>query len=229
MKIERINESQIRCTLSDTDLNARDLNIGELAYGSEKTRKLFHEMLQKASLEVGFETGNLPLMVEAIPITGESVVVIITKVEDPEEIDTRFAKFSPYMEEGNITHMEFDNFEVLEGTESISGTDKARVKESSPDIHKVFIFDSLDQCSDAAKAAGNNFYGTSRLYKNPLDSVYLLVLSSAGTNSLDFANICNALAEYGKKTHTNHLGIAFYEEHYELIIKEKAMETLSRL
>ena len=52
MKIERINENQIRCTLSSFDLSSRDLNIRELAYGSEKARNLFREMVQKASSEV---------------------------------------------------------------------------------------------------------------------------------------------------------------------------------
>ena len=51
MKIERINENQIRCTLSSFDLSSRDLNIRELAYGSEKARNLFREMVQKASSE----------------------------------------------------------------------------------------------------------------------------------------------------------------------------------
>ena len=55
MKIERINENQIRCTLTSSDLSARNLNLGELAYGTEKAKKLFHEMIQKASNEVGFE------------------------------------------------------------------------------------------------------------------------------------------------------------------------------
>ena len=67
MKIERINENQIRCTLTSSDLSARNLNLGELAYGTEKAKKLFHEMIQKASNEVGFEADDIPLMVEAIP------------------------------------------------------------------------------------------------------------------------------------------------------------------
>ena len=36
MKIERISENQIRCTLNDVDLSARNLNLAELAYGTEK-------------------------------------------------------------------------------------------------------------------------------------------------------------------------------------------------
>ena len=45
MKIERINENQIRCTLTSSDLSARNLNLGELAYGTEKAKKLFHDCL----------------------------------------------------------------------------------------------------------------------------------------------------------------------------------------
>ena len=99
MKIERINENQIRCTLTSFDLSVRNLNLGELAYGSEKARNLFREMIQKASNEVGFEAEDIPLMVEAIPLSNESVMLVITKIDDPEELDTRFAKFSPTTDE----------------------------------------------------------------------------------------------------------------------------------
>ena len=41
MTIERINENQIRCTLTKEDLYSRQLKISELAYGSEKVKELF--------------------------------------------------------------------------------------------------------------------------------------------------------------------------------------------
>ena len=40
MKIEKINENQIRCTLNKDDLVDRQLRISELAYGTEKAK--FH-------------------------------------------------------------------------------------------------------------------------------------------------------------------------------------------
>ena len=79
MKIERINENQIRCTLSNFDLSVRNMNLGELAYGSEKARNLFREMIQRAANEVGFEAEDIPLMVEAIPMANESVMLKIPK------------------------------------------------------------------------------------------------------------------------------------------------------
>lgn len=55
-------------------------------------------MIQQAAQEVGFEAEDIPLMVEAIPLSSESIMLIVTKVEDPEELDTRFSKFSPFAE-----------------------------------------------------------------------------------------------------------------------------------
>ena len=94
MRIERINENSIRCTLTSFDLSVRNLNLRELAYGSEKARKLFDEMMTKAGAEVGFHADNTPIMIEAIPMSSDSIQLIISKVSDPEELDTRFSRFT---------------------------------------------------------------------------------------------------------------------------------------
>lgn len=94
MKIEKINDHQIRCTLTSDDLAKRQLKISELAYGTEKAKELFHDMMEYAHEQLGFDAENIPLMIEAMPVTPDSIVLLITKVEDPDELDTRFSKFT---------------------------------------------------------------------------------------------------------------------------------------
>ena len=94
MKIEKVNENQIRCTLTREDLADRELKISELAYGTEKAKNLFRDMMQQASFECGFEAEDIPLMIEAIPVSPECLILVITKVDDPEELDTRFSRFT---------------------------------------------------------------------------------------------------------------------------------------
>lgn len=101
MKIEKVNDNQIRCTLTKADLADRELKLSELAYGTEKAKGLFRDMMQQAALEFGFQADNIPLMIEAIPINAECIVLIITKVEDPEELDTRFSRFAPEMDDND--------------------------------------------------------------------------------------------------------------------------------
>ena len=95
MKIEKVSDNQIRCTLTKEDLVERQLKLSELAYGTEKAKSLFRDMMQQASYEFGFEAEDIPLMIEAIPVSSDCIVLLITKVEDPEELDTRFSKFAP--------------------------------------------------------------------------------------------------------------------------------------
>ena len=67
MKIERISDNQIRCTLNKEDLEGKETLLSELAFGSEKAKGLFRELMNKAATELGFETSeDNPLMVEAI-------------------------------------------------------------------------------------------------------------------------------------------------------------------
>lgn len=94
MKIERLSENQIRCTLNKADLTEKQLKISELAYGTPKAKELFKDMMQQASVELGFEADDTPLMIEAIPVSPDCLILIVTKVEDPEELDTRFSRFS---------------------------------------------------------------------------------------------------------------------------------------
>lgn len=98
MRIEKINDNQIKCILTREDLADRQLKLSELAYGTEKAKSLFRDLMLQAQEEYGFETNNMPLMIEAIPVSSESIVLIVTKVENPEELDSRFSKFAPTSE-----------------------------------------------------------------------------------------------------------------------------------
>lgn len=116
MKIEKLSENQIRCTLSRADLASRQLKISELAYGSEKAKALFREMMQQASYEFGFEAEDIPLMIEAIPMSPDCIVLIITKVEDPDELDTRFSEFSPSHSDSEEDEDDFDDEDTEQDT-----------------------------------------------------------------------------------------------------------------
>ena len=53
MKIEKIDDNSIKCTLSSLDLSSRNLNLRDMTYGSQAAKRLFNEMMQKAKEEVG--------------------------------------------------------------------------------------------------------------------------------------------------------------------------------
>ncbi len=141
MKIEKVNDHQIRCTLTREDLADRELKISELAYGTEKAKNLFRDMMQQASFEFGFEAEDIPLMIEAIPLNSECIVLIITKVEDPEELDTRFSKFAP-----SVHDSEGDLDEVIDSLSE--GADD--VLDLFKKIHEGKFTDALEKAAPAS-------------------------------------------------------------------------------
>lgn len=242
MKIERISENQIRCTLSNFDLSVRNLNLTELAYGSDKARNLFREMIQRASNEVGFDAEDIPLMVEAIPMANESVMLIITKIEDPEELDTRFSKFSQAEDEDDVWgHLAS---ELLEGADSLLGriekaskpseeekapeTESDDAKPSAPYL-RIFQFPTLDLVCGAARETHIIFKGSSILYKNPVNGLYYLILDRDNSDERDFSRTCNILSEFGTRMKYDAPAAAYCAEHYEIIVKENALAVLADL
>ena len=122
MKIEKVNDNQIRCTLTREDLAERQIKLSELAYGTEKAKMLFRDMMQQAAYEFGFEADDIPLMIEAIPLSADTIILVITKVEYPEELDTRFSKFSdPDPEDLYDDAIVGGNAPISEGADDILG------------------------------------------------------------------------------------------------------------
>ncbi|CRZ35379.1 adapter protein MecA 1/2 [Herbinix hemicellulosilytica] len=249
MKIEKINDNQIKCTLSKDDLIDRELKISELAYGTEKARALFRDMIQQAFYEFGFEVDDIPLMIEAIPISTDCLVLVITKVEDPDELDTRFSKFSSfhthdlsdkfdddaYADEIVNPFENFDEYddeieepvnEVETVPESIE-VNKSGVFVSSSDLTKVYSFSSLGEVIELAKILQGIYDGSNSLYKDPVTSTYYLVVNISGHTPEENNKIINIISEYGKPERINYATVTFYNEHYEVIVKNKALQILA--
>lgn len=130
MKIEKISDTQIRCTLNRGDLLSRQLKISELAYGTEKAKLLFHDMIEQASNEFGFEADDIPLMIEAIPMSADCIVLIITKVDDPDELDSKLSDFAPIEEPEDGCGYESDS---VGGIMNLEDIDEAANPEDYPD------------------------------------------------------------------------------------------------
>ena len=52
----------------------RQIKLSELAYGTEKAKMLFRDMMQQAAYEFGFEADDIPLMIEAIPLSADTII-----------------------------------------------------------------------------------------------------------------------------------------------------------
>lgn len=224
MKIEKINDNQIRCTLTKEDLADRQIKLSELAYGSEKARGLFKDMIQQANYEFGFEANDLPLMVEAIPLSEEKLILQITKVEYPEELDTRFSRFSE-LDEDVLEQIGFEE------ENSISKKGAAEVlEESEPkqvDLGKMFEFRTLEQVARLSHVLSGFYFGPNDLYKSNKTNRFYLMLTKGEHTLEEFNKVCNVAAEYAIQKKYSPAIHAHFKEHEKLLVEVDALNVLS--
>ncbi len=245
MKIEKVNDNQIRCTLTKEDLASRQLKISELAYGTEKAKNLFRDMMQQANFEFGFEAEDIPLMIEAIPMNAECIVLIITKVEDPEELDTRFARFAPSVhEDSEMDEEEMDTqaanevmdlfHKIYEGekpAEEAAGAPEAEPADGMDNtpVYRMFCFHSMHTLLSMADKLKVPFTGTSSLYKNSQDASYLLLLCGLPNAASEYNKLCNMISEYASPKRVFPTTPSYLKEHAEALIPSNALQVLADL
>ena len=235
MKIEKLNENQIRCTLTHADLAARHLKLSELAYGTEKAKSLFRDMMQQASFDFGFEAEDIPLMIEAIPLNADCIVLIITKVEDPEELDTRFSRFAPSVTEDSDDDSDestadevLDLFRRIQNEEAAAETPAAPAPEENDAVRsRLFRMDTLNQVINAAGVAAGHYHGFSTLYHEEGNDGYYLILTQGEEDREVFDRVCNVISEYGIPKRSTPASLTFLEEHCSTLIAEHALQRLS--
>lgn len=217
MQFERINENQIRCTLTPEDLLSRNLNLRDLAYGSEQTRELFQEMISEAAAKLGFDLEDMPLMIEAIPLATGNLMLLITRVDDPEELDTRFSRFTPTNEPADSAPEEPLPPFPAERADDIS-------KQSL-----IYTFPTLDAVTEAAVSLQDSYFGVNSLYKDERTGIYYLTVSRSGHSQEEFLQTCNQLAEYGSRAQSVAGTEAYLEEHCKILVSRRALQVLGSL
>jgi len=210
MKIEKINDNQIKFILNQTDLRQRNIQLTELTYGSQKARDLFQEMMEQAREEYGFEVENSPLMIEAVPVNMECIMIMVTKISSLEEYTDKFASQA------------LDELEKLNYEPRISPPEWPKVpRQKKSGYFCAYAFKSLEEIISVVGRL--DFYtGKSSIYKK--DDQYVLLLEGRGTQEVSLPSI---LGEYGSKIsivpgYKYHL-----MEHAEPIIKVNAVKKLS--
>ena len=252
MKIEKINDSQIRCILTKNELEMRDLKLSEIAYGSAKVKKLFRDMMQLAYVQCGFEADNIPLAIEVVPFR-DYASITITKVEDPEELDTRYSRFAPGVDSQGGFLSELDKlFRSITSSAPAKGNDdelpfadeagdslpfagRAETSEQvvfKEAVNRYFYFDTWEELFDLAGAAKEVSSFGSTLYRtlnDTQDGEYLLEIIKGDLSDEQFASIRSFVSEFGSMASTVETFPYYITEHYEVLLKDDALARLKEI
>ena len=226
MKIEKINDNQIRCTVTLADLQDRHLKISELITNSAKAKLLLQDMVQQAAAEFGFDVDGMSLMIETAPAAKDAVVFTITRLAgDGSQFDSQAEPDAPPL--SKLIGAESIGHFIQKLRSSVYGEDQDIIPPDVPSC--IFSFETLEQAIQTAVVFDGLFDVSTSLYKDDQSPCYLLIVFQRGNNELGFNRACNMLSEYAAMEENDRAVVAFIKEHNRLIIAGNALETLASL
>ena len=236
MRIDKINDNQIKCILTEKDLAERNLNLREMSYNSAEIRNLFAEVIRYAYKNFGFDANNVPLKIDVIPLR-TSAVLFITKVEEPEELNPSYSHFSPAVYEKMKNPAKEENSDLSDSFRNLinalfpaEGSDLSDNTEDgtnfATDSTIVFAFDKVGDVIDACRAISSTYDHLSSLYFDESRKVYFLKLYTEGEPDGNFRQNCINLLEYGSNVPADKFFESYLAEHARLLAEKDAVHRL---
>lgn len=206
MRMERINDRQVRCLITAQDLQQRKLMLRELKYGSRETSELFREILTRATTEYGFNEDELPVMIEAVPLSASELLIILSAVEDAEELDPHFARFAEPPQEKEQASEQETFYQPEENARPVPVC--------------LVRFQDIDECVRFCRSIAASFKGRSRLYKTAEYGLLLALIRPETMSGTDFFNFLNGVLEYADLVENSPVIYAYLNEHATPVMEE---------
>lgn len=205
MKFEKLNENKIRITLTLHDFENRNIDFHDFMSNPLGTQDLFLDILEEAKHEIGFNTTDYKVKIEALAMIDGDFVVNVTRVADKEK-------------KSSIAQTQKKKFKVHRKTAPIT---------SNVSVYKFDTFD--DYCAFIEYLSKNNLENAYLISKKvtifTYQNSYYLILENINEqykNSLIFSS---AITEFAAYINNSALFVSKLQECGELAIKHNAIRT----
>lgn len=203
MKIEKLNENKIRITLDINDLAEKHIDFHAFMSNPIDSQNLFLDMLDQAEKEVGFETKDCKIMIEALAMPEGHFILTVTRVQP----ESKPAAATPPRRKVKI---------------------KRRLKNIDHTKCTIFEFANFDDFYDFGTSLSQNAIstinksiGSSKLYF--YNSKYYLIIEKISNDQNLIKSFCSKILEFGKLVSNSDTYKRTIAEHGKLIIKKDAI------
>ena len=211
MKIERLNDNQIRCILTAGEMLKRHLSLNNLAQGGQEAQSFVREMMEQSSEEFGFEPNDLPLLVELSPAEAGGISLTVTKVNSLDEIPAS----------AKANHL----LRALQAIVNMAKEKEGEVKMPVPAA--IFTFDARRPLLLPPELKSDPRGVHTALYLQPKYQVFYLTVSASVKYQAAFNNVCHLLSEYGRSIPATEGSQVYFDEHYIRLFAKNALKHIA--
>lgn len=248
MKAERINQDQIRFTLSESDLIERNLQMAELSYGSDKTKALFDDMMRTAYEQFGIDFSEKPLMIEAIPLSERTLSITVTRVSGPAELGGIFGANFP-LDAGKDRNSQNPGWNGFNGsvppapdrpqgpmTGSPYSSLKGHGEKDSTALDEIpggaegviYLFYSFEDLGRVCAHIPASLQLKNQLYVDEAKGVYYLAVNFKKVDP-EIRYVVSLLTQFADEWFWGRHAYLIVKEHARLVVRSRAMQKLGEI
>lgn len=202
MRIEKLTENKIRITLSNHDLEEKNIDFHSFMSNSIESQSLFLDMLDEADKQVGFCTKDYKLMIEALSTPEGNFILTVTRTpEETESIKVKprriHIKRKSNLIVKNIAIYRFSSFEDF--CSFCNSLDTTTVKKANDLIQSISLY--------------------------LFNSNYYLILNDIIPKVEDLKSFCSIITEFGTYLNDSNVYIHKLVEYGKVIMEKDAITT----
>ena len=228
MRFEKMENGSLRCTLTHDDLEQNGIELDDFFSNTPTAREFLEKLIRIAEDEVGFRaTGNMMSIQAAIMSEDEIVLTFseshVTSSEILEHIRNMFG--SSAASEAGQGQMPDVKDDILK-----EAGEKKNITENSKEGYAYLLtFVSFTSVKKFCQILPYNEDAKSRLYYLDQKKQYFLRADLNHATRGYVYEFVAASMEYAKAIEKDSARSKFLDEHADIILKEKALETLAQL
>lgn len=243
MEIKRIGENQIRCALTEKEIQEMGFEIDDIIANSEMTQKFMHLVIDRVEAEGDICMDEMSPMVKAellqdhsmaITFGGESEVSFKNLMDAVNQLMSQLKpeKIKELQEAGSKERQKTIDKFLEDYRQTMQEDETAKEVEDTQKYKKGamtcgLIFRNLEDLIAMSRVCFDEKLPASSLYK--LEGDYFLLLDFADFTKKQMRRFAFASVEYDDNRLSDTGQLGYVVEHGECIVKNQALETLMQL
>ncbi len=228
MKFEKMENGSLRCFLTQDDLEQNGIELDDFFANTPNAREFLEKLIRIAEDEVGYKaTGNMMSIQAAIMSEDEIVLTFseshVSSAEILEHIRNMFGASGAREQAAELV-------DVKEEVLREAGGQKASEEEHEAAGYTYLLtFVSFSNVRKFCRVLPLSKAAKSRLYYLDQKKQYFLRADLKRSSKKYVYEFVTASMEYAKSIEKDSMRSDFLEEHAQIIVKNKALETLAKL
>ena len=199
MKIERLTENKIRVIVKPSDLELEKISMKDLLSQSLERQSFLNHMLERAKVEVGFDTDGCRLLIEGFSSSDDILVFTITR-------------YSEFKKSNDLTKK---GFKVKRKTFDANSK------------HIIFKFKNFDDFCEFCEAVNNYNCNITKISKNSTlylyNNTYYLIINNINLDINLIKKFYSLTSEFYNSFYSSSEFESKLIEHAKVIMKKNAI------